>query len=207
MSNHEMTELDDRGATETGTSGTVGHDAEARTALIATLRSQSPANTDPAGSTPSDAATAARTRLHRTSVVITLLAALIGMALLGLLLGSIKVSPSEVWSVLLHRIGGDGLVTPAWDRTTDLVIADVRLPRVLLAGIVGAALAVAGMVIQALVRNPLAGAGVLGVSPGAATGAVTVLRVAVLAGVASLHVAAFGGALLTLFVVFWIART
>src|SRR5699024_6489957 len=126
---------------------------------------------------------------------------------LGLLLGSISVAPSDVWSVLWHRIGGDAFVTPTWSRSTDLVIADVRLPRVLLAGIVGAALAVAGMVIQALVRNPLAGPGVLGVSTGAATGAVTVLRFGVLAGVATLHVAAFVGALVTLFVVLWVART
>lgn len=203
---HDMTELNEHESTDAEPAGVAGGDADTRTALIETLRSGSPAAFDPADPAGSNAAAAGRTRPHRASVVITLVAALVAVALLGLLLGSIKVNPADVWSVLLHRIGGDWLVTPAWSRTTDLVIADVRLPRVLLAGIVGAALAVAGMVIQALVRNPLAGPGVLGVSTGAATGAVTVLRFGALAGVASLHVAAFAGALLTLFLVFWIAR-
>lgn len=207
MPGRDTTELDEHDATDTDPVGVAGHDADTRAALIETLRSDSPAHVDPTRPAEYPVTARDRTRLHRASVVITLVAALIGVALLGLLLGSIKVDASDVWSVLLHRIGGDWLVTPAWSRTTDLVIADVRLPRVLLAGIVGAALAVAGMVIQALVRNPLAGPGVLGVSTGAATGAVTVLRFGALAGVASLHVAAFAGALLTLFVVFWIART
>jgi len=182
-------------------------DPDTRSALIAVLRATTPSSVAPSHLDGTQHAPSGRAPLQRVTILVTLLLMLIGVALLGLLLGSISVAPSDVWSVLWHRIGGDAFVTPTWSRSTDLVIADVRLPRVLLAGIVGAALAVAGMVIQALVRNPLAGPGVLGVSTGAATGAVTVLRFGVLAGVATLHVAAFVGALVTLFVVFWIART
>ena len=78
----------------------------------------------------------------------------------------------------------------------------------ILAAVVGASLGVAGMVIQAIVRNPLAGPSILGVSSGAATGAVIVMRFGIIAlGAFTLHIAAFVGGLVALSIVFWIART
>lgn len=125
----------------------------------------------------------------------------------GLAVGSVAVPWEQTWRILLHRIGGPALVTPDWTRAQDLIVADVRLPRVLLAGVVGATLTVVGMVIQAIVRNPLAGPSVLGVSSGAATGAVVVMRFGLLGlGAVTLNVAAFLGALATLVLVFVVAR-
>jgi iron complex transport system permease protein len=64
------------------------------------------------------------------------------------------------------------------------------------------------MSIQAIVRNPLAGPSILGVSSGAATGAVIVMRWGLLGlGAFTLHISAFAGALATLCIVFWVART
>lgn len=128
-------------------------------------------------------------------------------AVAGLAVGSVAVPWEQTWRILLHRIGGPALVTPDWTRAQDLIVADVRLPRVLLAGVVGATLTVVGMVIQAIVRNPLAGPSVLGVSSGAATGAVVVMRFGLLGlGAVTLNVAAFLGALATLVLVFVVAR-
>lgn len=135
--------------------------------------------------------------------------ALVVLLIVALLVGSVDLSPATVVQILGHRICGDACVTPAWTRSQDLIVADTRLPRVLLAAACGAGLAMAGMVIQALVRNPLAGPGILGVSSGAATGAVLVLRFAAFgaAGAFALNVAAFVGALAAMLVVFTVSRT
>lgn len=145
-------------------------------------------------------------RVQLTATVTTLAVALGAVTIAALAFGSVNVPWRDVWLVLGHRLAGEWLVTPTWSATTDTIVADVRLPRVLLAAIVGATLAVVGMVIQAVLRNPLAGPGVLGVSSGAATGAVIVLRFGAVAGMFTLNIAAFLGALLTLLAVFWVAR-
>lgn len=85
---------------------------------------------------------------------------------------------------------------------SDALVLGIRLPRVIVAALVGAGLAVSGVVMQALFRNPLAEPGIVGVSSGAAVGAVT----AIVAGAAasawwSLPLAAFAGALAATFVV------
>src|SRR4030042_614530 len=58
-------------------------------------------------------------------------------------------------------------IEPTWTTNTEIIIFDIRLPRLLLAGLVGAALAVAGNTYQGLFRNPLADPYLIGVSPGA----------------------------------------
>lgn len=134
---------------------------------------------------------------------------LLALMVVALLVGSVELSPDMILRILGHRICGDGCITPNWKRSQDLIVADTRLPRVLLAAVCGAGLSTAGMVIQALVRNPLAGPGILGVSSGAATGAVLVLRFAVIGGlgVFALNAAAFLGAMLALGIVFVVSHS
>ncbi|CAO0832827.1 Vitamin B12 import system permease protein BtuC [Streptomyces microflavus] len=89
------------------------------------------------------------------------------------------------------------------------IVLDVRLPRVLLGIVVGAGLAVIGTVLQALVRNQLADPFLLGVSSGASTGAVLVIVLgigATLATTVTIPAAAFVGALLSLLLVYTLAR-
>lgn len=146
---------------------------------------------------------AQRRRLRLVLAAATVLLLVVTTA--GVLVGSVGIDAVTAWRIIAHRIAGPALVAPDWTRSQDLIIADTRLPRVLLAGIVGAGLALAGTTIQAVVRNPLAGPGILGVLSGAAVGAVVVLRFGFGAQAVLIPVAAFAGALLAIIVVLAIA--
>ncbi|MEN3811223.1 iron chelate uptake ABC transporter family permease subunit, partial [Chromobacterium piscinae] len=119
-------------------------------------------------------------------------------------LGAAPVAFSVSSNVLLHQLGLP--VAPAWQPGQDLIIWQLRLPRVLLGGMVGAGLALVGAALQATTRNQLADPHLLGVSSGATLGAVTVLLFSgnVLGG-ATLPLAAFTGALLATLLVTGIA--
>ncbi|WP_433236009.1 FecCD family ABC transporter permease [Actinomadura nitritigenes] len=108
---------------------------------------------------------------------------------------------------MLHRIF-PALAEPSWPPVRETIVMDVRLPRVVLCGVVGVGLSVCGTALQALVRNPLADPMLLGVSSGATVGAVlVVVSHVVLLGVFSLPLAAFGGALAALTLVYFLARS
>lgn len=95
------------------------------------------------------------------------------------------------------------------DESSRAILFDVRLARVLLAGCVGAALSAAGCAYQAVLRNPLADPYILGVSGGAALGAVVFIAIAptaTLGASTGRPLAAFAGALVTLAVLFGLAR-
>ncbi len=122
-------------------------------------------------------------------------AALALAALLGVALGAVGLSPVTVWS---------GLVGHA-DPTVIAIVRSVRLPRVVLAACVGAALGMSGAAMQGTLRNALAEPYLLGVSGGAAVGAV----IAVAAGASSsvgVPLAAFGGAVVATALVIGVAR-
>lgn len=108
-------------------------------------------------------------------------------------LGPVSIPVGDVAAILAERLG-----VPLGEVTTrqELVVGQLRLPRVLVAMLVGAALGMAGAVLQALFGNPLAEPGVTGVSAGAAVGAVLAIMSGA-AGTLVLPAAAFAGALLT----------
>lgn len=87
--------------------------------------------------------------------------------------GPADITASEVWAVILHHLGI--LPESPVSRLRDAIVWDLRLPRVLTALGVGAGLALSGTVMQALTRNPLADPYLLGLSSGAALGAVSFL--------------------------------
>src|SRR5580692_968280 len=132
----------------------------------------------------------ANTRLRATAL---LLAAAVVISL-SLICGSTFATPTQV----LHALTGSG------DPLTRAVVLDLRLPRLLNALGVGSLLALTGVALQALFRNPLADPYILGVSGGAAFGAICAMAV----GLAALAVqgAAAAGALLTLVLVWLLAR-
>ncbi|MDY0291016.1 MAG: iron ABC transporter permease [Desulfuromonadaceae bacterium] len=114
----------------------------------------------------------------------------------GLKYGSVALSTSELVEILLHPQDAGLKSTVVWQ---------LRLPRVALAALVGMALAVSGTVFQAVLRNPLADPYLLGVSGGAALGAVLALTFFSIQSYA-VPVFAFSGALLALFLVYLVAR-
>lgn len=121
--------------------------------------------------------------------------------------GQFDIAPSEVVGSFFHRLGLAIGSLPTHPRG-DAVLWDVRFPRVAMALVVGAALGVAGAVMQGVFGNPLAEPAVVGVSSGAAVGACAaiVFRVTVL-GTYSTPVAAFLASLLTTLVVYWLSRS
>ncbi|MBI3094294.1 MAG: iron ABC transporter permease [Rhodocyclales bacterium] len=127
-----------------------------------------------------------------------LLAALAALALASLvaalLAGSYAVAPGAVW----------GALTGAGQDTAGAVVSGLRLPRALAAFACGGLLALAGALMQVLLRNPLADPYVLGISGGAAVGAL----LAMLAGLALawINLLAFAGAFAAMLLVFGLAR-
>ena len=90
-------------------------------------------------------------------------------ALLALAIGKAPISPAQVAELILARAG---LAAPDAPANAEAILFQIRLPRIVLAGIVGGALAVAGATYQGVFRNPLADPYLLGVASGAGLGAV-----------------------------------
>ncbi|MEU2584075.1 iron ABC transporter permease [Streptomyces avermitilis] len=111
-------------------------------------------------------------------------------------IGAVNIPIGDVWGILLHHVTGQGATG---DLALNQIVWTFRAPRVVLAALVGAGLAVAGAVLQTLVTNPLADPIVLGFSYGASLGAVLVITLGgvALGGLGALGVsgAAFVGAL------------
>jgi len=138
-------------------------------------------------------------------VLVLLLTGIIGISVS---LGAVAIPLSKSWSILVHRILGDGIPVE-WTASEASIILELRLPRTISGVLVGAALSLAGAVLQALLRNPLADPFVLGISSGAAVGAVLAILVGLgstFLGIYAVPGAAFAGALLTLLLVYFIAR-
>jgi iron complex transport system permease protein len=131
---------------------------------------------------------------------------LVAALLASITFGSVSLPASDTFAVLLHRLFGWPAVT--WPQTTETIVVDLRLPRVFAAMAVGAALSVAGVTFQGLMRNPLADPYVLGTASGAALGAAIGVLVPVsgaLLGLGVVNLLAFGGALIAVALVYRLA--
>lgn len=153
------------------------------------------------------AAPARRGLLPRLVLVCGALAAVALMAVVaGIAVGPVTIAPGQVMAVILDGIG---LGWPAHADTSQHtnVVNHIRMPRVLVGALVGAALGIAGATMQAVFRNPLAEPGVIGISSGAAFGAVSALYFGWTAASRwMLPGAAFLGASVTMALVFAISR-
>ncbi|HEY7730388.1 MAG TPA: iron ABC transporter permease [Gaiellaceae bacterium] len=134
-----------------------------------------------------------------------LLALLAGAVLLGVGIGAVRIPPGDVLAILLRHAGVDLGVDV--DPQQDAILWAIRLPRVVLGALVGAALAVCGAALQGVFRNPLADPGIIGVSTGASLGAV----VAIVLGLSgaffgALQLCAFACGVLAALVVYGLAR-
>jgi len=128
-----------------------------------------------------------------------LLAALVA----GAAIGETRISPAVILQVLGNKLLGAGYPV---DRIDAGIIWDYRVSRAIVAACCGAALALSGVVLQALLRNALADPYLLGISAGASTGAVAVTVAGLGAGAISLSAGAFAGAALAFVLVAMLAR-
>ncbi len=154
---------------------------------------------------PSAAVVANRLRAGLRRGALPVLGALLaGAVLLASAVGSVAISPVQIVEMLLNHALALHLPL-TWPHTYEVIVLDVRLPRVVGAALVGAALATSGTLFQALLRNPLADPLLLGTSAGAALGATLAYLIPVTLvwlGFGLVAVLAFGGALLAVALVY-----
>lgn len=127
---------------------------------------------------------------------------------LALTVGSVALPADAVWQSIWHHLSFGQTSLP--DPTVDRIVWRIRMPRILMALVVGGGLSIVGVAMQTLVRNPLAEPYILGVSSGASAGASLYFLgflPAVLTQALTLPLAAFLGALLAMWAVFVVART
>ncbi|MFD3913487.1 FecCD family ABC transporter permease [Streptomyces sp. NPDC058603] len=181
-----------------------------------TAHEPAPAEEDP-GDPPSGAGTPAkgrprrqlrlRPRLPGSTTVLTagLLGALVVLCLLSAGIGAYHIPLGDVLASVQHRAGLGGA---ALDRVGESVLWNVRLPRVVLALLVGASLGCAGALMQGVFGNPLAEPGVIGISSGAAVGAVASIALGLsFLGNWTVTVCAFVAGLATVLLVYALSRS
>ena len=164
------------------------------------LDSRSPA-------TPHGARSPEETRRMGLGVILGALGLAVLLSItLAITIGPVYISPVTVWHIIASHVLG---VSPGdWTAGQDHIVWLIRLPRVLLAGIVGAGLSVVGATMQATVRNPLADPYLLGTSSGASVGAVLVIMLGInFLAPYSLSILAFAGAVGSFVIVFAMAQT
>lgn len=120
--------------------------------------------------------------------------------------GAVDIPFSTAGKVAFNRVV-PGIITPDWSAGRENIIWDIRFPRVILAGFVGAGLGVVGAAQQAITRNPLADPHLLGISSGGAFGAIAALmHTGMFLGALTVPLMAFAGAIMATLLVLGIAR-
>ncbi|MCU0861195.1 MAG: iron ABC transporter permease [Methanomassiliicoccales archaeon] len=136
-----------------------------------------------------------------TLALIALVLGLFGSIVICLCFGTVYISPQRVFEILF------GLSTDATS-TEIIIIQQVRLPRIMLAGVVGACLSIAGVALQGIFKNPMASPSVIGISQGAAFGAslTLVFGFSLASGDFAIPAMAFLFAMITLVIVYMLGR-
>lgn len=136
--------------------------------------------------------------------VIVLMIVLAGTIIGAIAIGSVYIEPTEVYKVLLSKLTNGLVYQEAGSVMNQNIIWEIRLPRVLLGAISGAGLALCGVLMQCITKNPIAEPYILGISSGASCGAVAVMVLGGMStmGINSITSGAFAGSLLSGVLVF-----
>lgn len=150
---------------------------------------------------------------HTLASCLVLLGLLVVSIILGIGLGPVSISFSDVYRVMFHRLSGifTNQTAPLESirESTQNIVWFLRAPRVLLGSLIGAALTLSGVGMQAFTKNPLAEPYVLGISSGASLGAVLAMLLGVsvpVLGKLSVSMGAFVGALVSIMLVYLLAK-
>ncbi len=176
-----------------------------------TTTSTGPALTRPSRLIAEQATTSLRPIVRRPNpgIVFAVLGVLLVTAItLGTAFGSVAIDPLSLIDMVLNRLGLLHIAA-TWRPQDEVIVFDIRLPRVVAAALVGIALATAGTLFQGLLRNPLADPFLLGTSGGASLGAIIGILIATpldLLGFGIVPIASFVGALASTGLVYRLAR-
>ena len=143
------------------------------------------------------------------AAILILAAALMLSIICAVSFGPVRIAFRTTWKVIINFIlGGKPPFAVDWKNSTEMIVLNLRLPRVILGCIVGGSLSLSGVAIQAAVKNPLAGPYILGISSSATTGAVSVILMGAFSsfGIYALSAGAFIGALLGIAIVLFISN-
>ena len=136
--------------------------------------------------------------MKRNTTLLVLAAALLATVITSVAVGPVWIAPQKIAAMLAN------LVVPGnhtWSEAEAIIIFQIRLPRTFMALLVGSGLAVAGVALQALFKNPLADPYVLGASSGAGFGAALIISLGVVSAI-FVPLAAFSGAIIASFTVY-----
>jgi len=136
--------------------------------------------------------------MKRNTTLLVLAAALLATVITSVAVGPVWIAPQTIAAMLAN------LVVPGnhtWSEAEAIIIFQIRLPRTFMALLVGSGLAVAGVAMQALFKNPLADPYVLGASSGAGFGAALIISLGVVSAI-FVPLAAFAGAIIASFTVY-----
>ena len=165
-------------------------------------------NTDMAINSPADERTKTVRGPAAIFVVGILTVVLLFFIVLSTSLGYLAIPFTSVVKIIFSQLAGNNELLSGLDERFTAVVLDIRLPRILAAAIVGGGLAVAGVVFQGILLNPLADPYTLGVSAGAAFGAAIALLLNIgFMGGFNVPAFAFAGALVTLFAVIYLSSS
>lgn len=142
----------------------------------------------------------------------TLLMLMVMVFIVSLGIGAVKISVMEIIRLFLNNMG---LINAEVEEVKEIVLYDIRLPRLIQTILIGAALGISGAALQGIFRNPLVEPGLIGVSGGAAVGAVVVIifgsyiatPIQNILGTYMLPVFAFAGSLIATMIVYYIAKS
>jgi iron complex transport system permease protein len=141
-------------------------------------------------------------RVDFLTLILLLIATLVAAVLFSLATGAVRVSPGAILAALFQH--------HSLTETQQIILLQIRLPRVLASGVVGAALAISGLMFQGLFRNPMADPYVIGSSGGALLGAcvgIFFFSQLSLLGFSATALLAFAGSIITMVVVYSLARS
>ncbi len=147
-----------------------------------------------------------RKKKQQVFALVSLFVILVLLCFLSILFGAVLLSPADTWNSL--TCGYNNVCSTSSNIFVDTLIWQVRMPRIVLAGLVGLLLALSGVIMQGVLRNPLADPYILGVSAGGGVGAVLAQMLGlnfVFYGMSAIPLFAFLGALIAVMIVYGLA--
>ena len=145
-------------------------------------------------------------KIKDRNIVIISFTSIIILGTIAMTIGSVSLSSVHVWKILINKLFNNNFFTVDWKKSTEMIVWNLRVPRVILALLGGAGLSLVGILMQALTKNSLASPYILGISSGASTGAVISIVLGSFWGVSfSPGIGAFIFGTFTAFLVFYLA--